>query len=519
MGDSITAGKSSGVVDPKQWTAYRKELYERLQAAGYQVDFVGSESNGSYFSGFDPQHEGHGGWRDDEIAANTYNWLTTTPADIILLHIGTNGLGAANGTSAADVEQILNEIDRYQMDNNAEIAVFVARIINQYPTMQQTTIFNNNVVGMMQLRPEYGQTLFSVDQETGAGLIYQLYPNGDIYDDVHPYDSLASDDGYTKMANRWFTDLDAFLQYCNTNTAPQITNPPKNQTNAEGETVSLDIDANDPESDPLHYSAEGLPTSLSINTNTGLISGTLSYSAASGIPYPIVVTVDDGKGGRDQANFSWTVTDTNQAPSIEDPGDQTHAEGVSVRLEIHASDPDNEDLLTMTFTATGLPPGLTVYAGANPGTAVIRGNLGYESSFDSPYVVTVTVDDGHGVDSLSDEVTFSWNVTNTNRPPQVTSPGEQNYAEGASINLPINASDPDSQDTLTYQVDNLPKGLRIDPITGIITGKISYNASTGSPYSVTVTVADDSLPTQSTSVTFLFIVRDISWVFLPVITH
>src|SRR3972149_290813 len=68
LGDSITAGKTSGVVGPKQWTAYRKELYERLQAAGYQVDFVGSESNGSYFSGFDPQHEGHGGWRDDEIA-------------------------------------------------------------------------------------------------------------------------------------------------------------------------------------------------------------------------------------------------------------------------------------------------------------------------------------------------------------------------------------------------------------------------------------------------------------------
>ena len=51
--------------------------------------------------------------------------------------------------------------------------------------------------------------------------------------------------------------------------------------------ISLDADATDPDGDTLTYAATGLPAGLSINTATGVISGTLSLSAAAGSPYAV----------------------------------------------------------------------------------------------------------------------------------------------------------------------------------------------------------------------------------------
>ena len=53
-----------------------------------------------------------------------------------------------------------------------------------------------------------------------------------------------------------------------------------NRSNNEGAVISLSAHATDPESDTLTYAATGLPTGLSINTSTGLITGTISAGAA-----------------------------------------------------------------------------------------------------------------------------------------------------------------------------------------------------------------------------------------------
>jgi hypothetical protein len=76
-----------------------------------------------------------------------------------------------------------------------------------------------------------------------------------------------------------------------TNQAPDITNP-GDQTNNEGDSVSLELSASDPDCDSLTFSASGLPTGLSIDSATGLISGTLGYSSAG--TYSVTVSVSDG---------------------------------------------------------------------------------------------------------------------------------------------------------------------------------------------------------------------------------
>jgi hypothetical protein len=210
LGDSITAGKSSGVDDVTQQISYRKDLWEGLLTANHSVNFVGSLVNGEFYAGFDPDHEGHSGWRDDQIALNIYdnggaNWLSNTPADVILLHIGTNGLDP----SSTDIENILNEIDQYEVANSTTVIVILARIINMVPVNATVSQFNNNVQNMAQNRINNGDKLIVIDMENGAGLLYSFQPTGDMWDSLHPFAS-----GYTKMASVWLTALSGILPTC-----------------------------------------------------------------------------------------------------------------------------------------------------------------------------------------------------------------------------------------------------------------------------------------------------------------
>jgi len=268
----------------------------------------------------------------------------------------------------------------------------------------------------------------------------------------------------------------------NTNRAPVVTNPGAHG-NAEGDVVSVPIVASDPDGQTLTYWATGLPDGLSIDPATGVISGTVAYTAEDGSPFNVTVTASDGDLN-DSESFTWTISNTNRAPEVTKPADQNSAEGASPTLSIAATDPDGDGL---TYSALGLPDGLSI----DPATGVISGTIGYEASAGSPFHVTVTATDD-GTPAMSDSETFDWVVTNTNRAPLVTNPGSQSNAEGDVVSLQIAASDPDG-DGLTYTAAGLPDGLSINPATGLISGTVSYEAFTGFPYSVTVTASDGAL--------------------------
>ncbi len=59
-----------------------------------------------------------------------------------------------------------------------------------------------------------------------------------------------------------------------------------------------------------------------------------------------------------------------------------------------------------------------------------------------------------------------------NKPPQVTSPGDQVSIIGMPIALQIQGSDPENE-TLIYHAIDLPEGLHIDQSTGLITGTVT----------------------------------------------
>lgn len=518
VGDSITVGKYSGHDTGNGANGddigYRKDFKDQLTALNYTVDLIGSQSNGADYPFDDPHHEGYNGITAQQAAdcinsacsfsnpdgqSTGGNWLSSNPPDVILLHIGTNDIN--NGASASEVRDrvasILDEINGFEQSSGSPIIVILAQIINQVPNNSTVTTFNSLLDSMAQGRSDYNTELFLVDMERGAELDYRDDSlGGDFIDNLHPYAT-----GYTKMANVWRAKFDElYLGLCE-NDKPNIA-PIPDRTDGEGASISLQVDASDPNGDAMSFSATGLPPGLSINSSTGLISGTIDYEASADSPYNVRITVSDGKPGTDPSeDFSWSVTNTNRAPAITNPPeDQTSLENEVVSLEIQASDPDGDNLI---FSAVNLPPGLTIDS-----TGLINGTITYEAAAGSPYSVQVTVRDS-GSPQLEDTVSFAWTVANVNRPPTIDSaPGGESSLEGQEVkNLPIEASDPDG-DSLTFAAQNLPDGLTIDPESGVISGQIGYNAHVNSPYLVEITVSDDGDPVLNDTHVFEWSVAD-----------
>ncbi len=208
VGDGITAGIVDGA---KQWpppetrVGYRKPLQQKLKAAGYAMDFVGSQAFGAGVPGFDYESEARAGYSAQELAngsptrdldypnSGIYAWLESHPADFVLLHLSPRNLRTADASAVA---LILDEIDRFERDHQRPVRVLLARVIDRKPQDPRITAYNNEVAGMVRARvkdPASPDLVVMVDQHGAL-----TYP-ADLHDRLYP-----TPGGYTKMAKRWF---------------------------------------------------------------------------------------------------------------------------------------------------------------------------------------------------------------------------------------------------------------------------------------------------------------------------
>ncbi len=187
LGDAITAGSTDGSdVTP----GYRQVLRNLLIDEGYAVEFVGSQSVAP------DRHEGHLGSQvtTAHVAANVEGWLDANPADVVLLHVGSqdfvSGGDVANGD--ARIGDILDAIGAWSISKGQPVTVLLARIIDQWPANPDIAVFND----LLARRAEPGEIVV-VDQHDALD-----YP-ADLADGFHPNDS-----GYRKMAEAWRTVLE-----------------------------------------------------------------------------------------------------------------------------------------------------------------------------------------------------------------------------------------------------------------------------------------------------------------------
>ncbi|MFF9207896.1 MULTISPECIES: putative Ig domain-containing protein [unclassified Streptomyces] len=116
-----------------------------------------------------------------------------------------------------------------------------------------------------------------------------------------------------------------------------VTNP-GSQSTTTGSSVSLQIHATDSAGAALTYSASGLPTGLSINSSTGLVSGTASTAGT----YQVTVTAADATGASGSASFTWTVGSSGgtctSSQLLANPGFESGATGWSATSGVITND-------------------------------------------------------------------------------------------------------------------------------------------------------------------------------------
>jgi hypothetical protein len=186
------------------------------------------------------------------------------------------------------------------------------------------------------------------------------------------------------------------------NHAPDITSTPKTSVN-EGAYYSYQVIATDEDGDILTYSLTQKPEWLSINSATGLISGTAPY-VDEDTSSTVQVIVSDGTY-QDMQTYSVTVKDlthTNYAPVITSTPKTQVNEGSYYSYDVDATDADGD---TLTYSMPTALPWLSI----NPTTGLISGTAP-EVSQDKSYPVEVRVSDGLS----SDSQTFSIKVRNLN---------------------------------------------------------------------------------------------------------
>ncbi|HLL66802.1 MAG TPA: ricin-type beta-trefoil lectin domain protein [Micromonosporaceae bacterium] len=189
LGDSITDGYNVR-------GGYRIELWQKMVAGRYTVDFVGSGFNGPASLG-DHDHEGHSGWRIDQLNANIVTWLRATTPRTVLLHIGTNDviqnydLANAPGRLSGLIDRIISVVP------NVELFVSTITPLSDATRESRARTFNAAIPGIVRQKVSAGHHVHLVDMHAAV-------TTADLADGIHP-----NAGGYAKMATVWYNALRA----------------------------------------------------------------------------------------------------------------------------------------------------------------------------------------------------------------------------------------------------------------------------------------------------------------------
>jgi lysophospholipase L1-like esterase len=224
LGNSITQAENRNT---NNYNSYRRPLWHLLNNKGYDFDFVGSLN--TTFNGnphpdpdFDLDHEGHWGWRADQIVNGCTDtncqsgsgtgmlseWLEDYTPDIVLLHIGHNDLQLGGDTQVI-IQQTLDnvgDIIAILRTDNPNVIILLAQLIpsTRSPRNTRIPLYNAELTDWAAANTLPESPIVIVDQFTGFNA-----PSGqDTYDGTHPNVS-----GEQKMAERWFEALRPFLPF------------------------------------------------------------------------------------------------------------------------------------------------------------------------------------------------------------------------------------------------------------------------------------------------------------------
>jgi hypothetical protein len=264
-----------------------------------------------------------------------------------------------------------------------------------------------------------------------------------------------------------------------------IVNPPPAQNRAPvisgspdpnvlvGQVWSFQPPAADPDGDPLGFQVFGAPDWMSLNSATGLLSGTPN-AAHIGTHGGIQLIVTDGQASASLPAFSVEVISANSPPLIGGSPPTSISRGQFYSFTPVVHDPDGDPL---TFTVSGLP----AWASFNGSTGGLAGTPTGTGTFAN---IVITVSDGQAAASLP-----AFSIAVVNSTPVISGAPLTAIGVGQPYNFTPAASDADG-DALTFTVTGLPAWASFNGTTGSLGG---IPPSAGIFANIVITVSDGQL--------------------------
>ncbi len=283
----------------------------------------------------------------------------------------------------------------------------------------------------------------------------------------------------------------------------------------DGAMVDLEIRdlfaATDLPAEPLRYTAAGLPMGLALDLEEGRITGRLAAMASRGgangdgihqvvlsaMPMTAADTTVESEKHLAKVNLYWMVE--NIAPVAEDDWESTkqgrmvrHDATTGVLVNDKDTPPDDDELILdallnehgeVLTTELG-----TVVPGDGGGLFMLRADGSYRFDPNGEFKdlapgqerstsLVYRVRDTQGAQATAQLTIMVAGLNDPPAPLDLDIPARQD-AEGTSIQFVLTDvfGNPDAGDRLTYSAEGLPAGLKLDAQTGLVSGRIAFDA-------------------------------------------
>ncbi|MCE5272953.1 Ig-like domain-containing protein [bacterium] len=262
-----------------------------------------------------------------------------------------------------------------------------------------------------------------------------------------------------------------------------------NKSAVTGTPLTFSLQATDPDGDGIVFSATGLPTGATLNTETGEFSWTPSATGT----FNITFKATDIHGIEDSETISVSVSQAhvNQAPVLSTEGVPTSTSvtvGGNVNYTFVATDPDSDPV---SYQSSDLPAGASLNSGTGlfswtptaAGTASITFWATDGSLNSNTHTLTITVNAGAVPPPPPPPV---------NTPPVLNPIQNRSVAAGDVVSILAQATDANG-DQLTYALSGNVLSAIPAPVFNTATGQFTWSttaATIGGIYQATVTVSD-----------------------------
>jgi len=289
----------------------------------------------------------------------------------------------------------------------------------------------------------------------------------------------------------------------NVNRPPVLVNP-GNRTVYEHSSVSIILQATDPDADSIAYSVTGAPAGASIVNGNNFIWTPTGHQ--SGV-YPIVFHATDNGSPVLSSSVIDTVTVLDTSKPVFGPHSSPDTAYVALlySTSVHAADPDTD---VMIYTKLAGPTALMV--------SMVTGAVTWTPALaDTSVIYTVQVT---AADPSGNRDTVAWSVRTLvpDYAPHLTNPGRMTDSEGVLLIATITATDANG-DSLRYSFGSTyPAGATIDSVSGLFRWTPTY--SQAGTYTVVFKVTEQGrVPALADSVIDTITVANVNRA--PVITN